>query len=541
MSELADVRNDSTARVPPLIEEAFASDAGPATTGELILIRATAGPGADALEARLRDTGLPVEACAPGDRLLERMLDGPPALVVLDLEPFDARLLDFARHIRQTLSQLAPAILAVMRTDDEALLERTLASGVADVIEYPASTALLRVKVLRNARRRQATLGSIGGYAIRRVLGRGGMGVVYEAERDGGRFALKVLETGPNVDGEALVRFRREMEALRALTGPGIPRFFEAGRTADCFYYVMEYVEGRTLHALAHEARLDEAALRRVACDVADALHAIHQAGFVHRDIKPGNIMVAPTGAATLIDYGLTKLVDDLTLTKIDEVFGTLIYIAPEILQGRDASPASDAYALGMTLFHAALGETPLGGSAMVLAHRILMGDVPRPSERLGHLSPELVAVLDGLLARDPQQRLGVRDARRLLAPGGALPGDEHALELTLRFLSGPREGQSVSFRSPRRVTLGRAPDCELPLLDSDVSRRHCTIALHDDTAHMKDLGSANGTWVNGARTGLAVLKDGDRLRLAATELRVELAPTMRTSRIRAEDKPTIA
>ncbi|MEZ0229133.1 MAG: protein kinase, partial [Planctomycetota bacterium] len=351
----------------------------------LAIIRDGAGGDAE-LERHLRSLAH-VSVVRLGPQALEALAQAPPGLIVLDVPRGSAALLDFIPQIVGRLSAFTPAVLAVIDPEDGVLMERAFAQGARDVLQRPVAEPLLRAKVQQNIRKPEISTSAIGGYSILRVLGRGGMGTVYLAERDGQRYALKVLAAGASNDAESLARFRREMDCLRNLRGPGIQRFFEAGRTTDSFFYVMEYVPGETLSDVIARGPADDATLRKVIVDMASALQAIHATQLIHRDVKPGNIIVATDGRATLIDYGLAKFAADFSLTRRDEVMGTILYMAPEIIRGQEPGPPSDAFSLGMTALHAALGYAPLDGTAAHVARRIMVGDVPRATGRASGLS----------------------------------------------------------------------------------------------------------------------------------------------------------
>jgi serine/threonine-protein kinase len=513
-----------------------------APSGDILLV--TLGAATADLARLLEATGHPVRSVVCDGETFDAIERCEPALVVLDVAPDGTALLDLARRLASKLGAAAPAVLAIIDSQDGALIERAFTEGVRDVVARPVSAPLLRAVVQKHARRTGPGTHAIGGYSIQRALGKGGMGVVYLVERDGQRYALKVLDVAATADMEALARFRREMDMLRSLRGPGIPRFFEAGRTEDCFFYVMEYFEGETLSALVQRGPLDEPTVRTMIGDIASALAVMHAAGLVHRDVKPGNVILMPSKHATLIDYGLAKFLDDFSLTRADEVLGTMLYIAPEVLSGDGARPPADAFSLGMTALHAALGKDPMDGTAAFLARRILRGDLPRARDLLPRFSRGTVDVIDGLLEFDPLKRLSVSEARRRLEPGEVegqtvvSPRRAPSLVLTLAFLDGESAGRTHEFESPRRVVLGRSKDVDVEIFDPRVSRRHCTIALEPTNAQLKDLGSSNGTFVNGSPVKLALLQDGDVLKIADTQLRVGLAERSRTEQASASGTP---
>ncbi|HZV00817.1 MAG TPA: protein kinase, partial [Planctomycetota bacterium] len=508
---------------------------------EIFLI-ARALPPDPELEGLLLSTGFPLWTVADGADVLEVIVARSPALIVLDVGPQDEALLEIAPQLIPLLYQRAPAVLAAIDGQDGPLIEKAFEKGVRDVIPRPLAGPLVKAQVQRNIRRAAPATRTLGGYTIERVLGRGGMGIVYLAERNGRRYAVKVLEVGLGTDVEALARFRREMETLRALQGPGIPRFYEAGRLEDCFFYVMEYVAGETLGSILETRAADADSVRSLIVDLSGALAAMHVAGLVHRDVKPGNVIITPEGHATLIDYGLAKFLDDHSLTKQDEVLGTILYIAPEALMGSEPGPATDAFALGMTALHAGLGVQPLEGSAPNIARRLAKGDVPRARDLLKGYPDELVRAIDGLLEPDPKKRLSVTDARRLLEeePDKAArsePGKGAAV-LVLSWEDAVMGTRTVEVRAPRHVVIGRSTECDVALFDQRASRRHCSVSFDLSGAHVKDLGSSNGTFLNGAPVRMAALSDGDMLRIADTEIKVALSGAVAAEPARPESTP---
>jgi CheY-like chemotaxis protein len=385
------------------------------------------------IAAQVRDAGFSARIARPGTATLREAVLAPPTLVIVDVEGDDAAPLRTVDRIRRSLGALTPYVLAIVE-GDETSYERAFVYGARDVLSRPVAPSLLRVKVARHARNSAPPATVVGGCSVRGVLGRGGMGTVYLAERPGmdGPVALKVLGDGVSaIEAEALARFRREWEALRAAGGCGVPRFLDAGRDGDTFYYLMEYIPGETLAQSLARGPLDEAELVPVVRDVAAALEQIHEIGLVHRDVKPANVILAPRGArgpasaaARLVDFGLAKTRGDHALTKAQDVLGTVAYMAPELIRGEPIDTGVDAFALGMTALEAALGRLPVDGSSYAIASRRASGVVARASVcGAGVLSSEVASVLDGLLAPDARERLSAREARARLAAWDAAGG----------------------------------------------------------------------------------------------------------------------
>ncbi|MBI3722786.1 protein kinase [bacterium] len=361
--------------------------------------------------------GFAVRVCRPDPANLNPALIRPPVLLILDLGTDHERILDFAERVRNGLGDRAPEAIALAEGGEE-IFERAFARGARDVLAKPVASAVLRVKSALHARASSSLPGNLGGYRILRLLGRGGMGTVYFAEKDGLQVALKVLDLGTEpADPEALARFRRETDILRSIHAPGIPAFLEAGRVDECFFLAMEYVPGETLYIALHRKALTEAEGARVITDVAGALEAIHKTGLIHRDVKPANVILSPGGGSKLVDFGLAKLAIDFGLTRSDEVVGTIQYMAPEVVLGENATPATDAFALGMTALEALAGKSPLlSGTTDEMAEQLADGKVPRVSDVAPKLGGAVRRVVDGLLEPKPKKRMTLAEARAALA-----------------------------------------------------------------------------------------------------------------------------
>jgi serine/threonine-protein kinase len=248
-------------------------------------------------------------------------------------------------------------------------------------------------------------------YVLLERLGEGGMGVVFKA-RDVIQdriVALKVLRKGLGVDKEYLQRFERELGVAARLEHPNLVATYACGVFRGIQYLAMEYIEGETLKArLDREFRLPEADAIRVGLAVAQALGHAHEKGYVHRDVKPANILLARDGAVRLADLGLAKSVyGDSHLTRTGQVIGTPYYISPEQARGdKEPDPRSDLYALGATLYHALTGRVPfMAASAMDILLLHIQGTLTNPKDINPELSDGMVQVLVKLLAKHPEDR----------------------------------------------------------------------------------------------------------------------------------------
>jgi serine/threonine protein kinase len=279
----------------------------------------------------------------------------------------------------------------------------------------------------------------LGPYEVLEKLGEGGMGEVYEARdtRLGRTVAIKVLPPHATAPDDLRRRFEKESRAIATLNHPHICVLFDIGRQDDVDFMVMERLEGESLHErLTRGALTFEESLRH-AIAIADALEQAQRRGVVHRDIKPGNIMLTRTGVK-LLDFGLAQLrpqpsaSDDLvtvSMTGVGIVMGTPQYMAPEQIEGKEADVRSDIFALGSVLYEMLTGRRAFAGDTSVaLAASILKGDPPAiPS----HLPPALARTLSVCWAKDPDERWqSAGDLRRELewiAAGGGRPVAEAA------------------------------------------------------------------------------------------------------------------
>jgi eukaryotic-like serine/threonine-protein kinase len=264
-------------------------------------------------------------------------------------------------------------------------------------------------------------------YALARILGRGGMGVVWHArdvllDRD---VAIKEVQLPPslNSDEQQAMRARvlREARAAARLNHPNVVTLYDVVLEEGQTFIVMELVEAPTLAAVVHDrGPLPPDEVAAIGLQVLDALRAAHRVGIVHRDVKPGNVMVPPgEGRAKLADFGIASLAGDPRLTSTGLVLGSPAYMAPEQANGSLAGPAVDLWALGATMYFAVEGEPPFERGAAVPTLTAVVNDPPRQPRRAGRLEP----VLRALLAKAPEERPSAGQLRPQLeriAGGGA-------------------------------------------------------------------------------------------------------------------------
>src|SRR5215203_2867337 len=252
-------------------------------------------------------------------------------------------------------------------------------------------------------------------YEIGGVLGRGGMAEVHRGRdlRLGREVAVKVLRSDLARDPSFQVRFRREAQASASLNHPAIVAVYDTGedRTSSGAtpYIVMEYVEGETLRdVLRREGPLPPERAMSLAADICGALDFSHRNGIVHRDVKPGNVMITPQGTVKVMDFGIARAVSDsaATMTSTAAVIGTAQYLSPEQARGEGVDARSDVYSLGCLLYELVTGEPPFTGDSPVsVAYQHVREDPRLPSSISPDIPPELDAIVMKAMAKNPANR----------------------------------------------------------------------------------------------------------------------------------------
>ena len=281
----------------------------------------------------------------------------------------------------------------------------------------------------------------IGGrYRLVRQLASGGMGTVWEAydERLHRPVAVKQLQLQPGLsaaDAEiAARRVMREAHLTARLHHPNAVQVFDVVDDDNHPCLVMQYVPSRSLQETVRtEGPLEPVAAARIGTQIAAALAAAHRAGIVHRDVKPGNILMADDGTAKIADFGISHAVDDVSLTSTGLVTGTPAYLAPEVARGADSDFATDVYSLGATLYMAVEGHPPVGNTdsnPMAVLHRVASGEV-LPPQRSGPLT----GILGAMMSLDPSQRPGMVDVANQLADISIAPSTTNNVDGETRAL----------------------------------------------------------------------------------------------------------
>ncbi|MGW4100463.1 serine/threonine-protein kinase [Mycobacterium sp. NPDC004974] len=261
-----------------------------------------------------------------------------------------------------------------------------------------------------------------GRYELRGVLGRGGMAEVHDGwdTRLSRPVAVKLLYPALAADEVTRRRFENEARAAAALNHPNIVAVHDSGEDRGTPYIVMERLPGPTLAEEIAAGPLSADRVRWVLADLLGALTAAHEAGILHRDIKPGNVLITASGTAKLADFGIAKT-DGAAHTRVGMVFGTANYLSPQRITGRPASPSDDLYALGVLGYEALTRRLPFERDNPVATMRAVLEE---PLVPIGVLRPDvdpvLICVLERAMARDPAYRFA--DAAEMRAALQAAP-----------------------------------------------------------------------------------------------------------------------
>lgn len=262
----------------------------------------------------------------------------------------------------------------------------------------------------------------VGGYRLVSELGRGGMGVVYQAEQvtTGRRVAVKLLSSDLNRTDTTIERFLKEASLAASLSHPRSTFVYEAGREGEHFFTVMELMPGDTLNDLVKkEGPLPVAQAVDYLLDAVDGLEAAHNAGIVHRDVKPSNCFMTDDGRVKIGDFGLSKsLVADSSLTMTGMFLGTPQFAAPEQIRHQQIDERTDIFALGASLFYLLSGKAPFEGSAAAVIAQIVADKPPSVRSLRRDAPSSLGRVLDRAMQKEPKKRFqNMADFRAALTP----------------------------------------------------------------------------------------------------------------------------
>jgi serine/threonine protein kinase len=389
---------------------------------------------------------------------------------------------------------------------------------------------------------------TLGKCRIVEEIGRGGMAVIYKAYQESlDRYvAVKILRA-KQAPPDFSERFNREARAAARLSHPNILPIYDFGHEEGMSYIVMKFVPTGTLRERMKGAMAPEEAERFVN-QIAAALDHAHERDVLHRDVKPGNVLLDEEDWVLLADFGLAKLMaSDAQLTASGVGVGTPAYMSPEQGQGIDVDARADVYSLGAMLYEMATGSVPFKAETpMAVALMHIMDPLPPPRGVKPDLPPKVEQVIIKAMAKDREERYQsagemAQALRQALKKEFAfppevqrLPGQEPislppdaeldtasptpAISAQLLITSGMLAGREFALAG--EVRIGRRRDNDIMLPDLQVSGHHAHIAVGDEGAILADVGSRNGTFVNDRRIREPYrLQDGERIRMGQTEL----------------------
>jgi serine/threonine-protein kinase len=373
---------------------------------------------------------------------------------------------------------------------------------------------------------------TFGDFELLEEVGRGGMGIVFKARQISldRTVALKMLLGEHLLDPVRCARFLSEARTIAGLDHPSIVRVYQIEQCEFGHYFAMEFVEGQTLESIVKKKHpLPAAWITSVMAVVADAIQHAHSKGFIHRDLKPSNIMIDNRHRPVVMDFGIAKyLGQSSSLTQEGTIMGTPAFMAPE-QAGEDlvpVGPHSDIYALGAILYMLLTGVPPYEGpTPLSTILKVLEPGPPRAPRELRPDAPaELERIVMKSMAKRPADRFRTAGAladelRRFRADKSTRQVPPQPLKVVLTV-----EATGKKIRLHKLITLvGRAPECAVLVRAADVSKHHCQIRIETGQVVVEDLGSANGTYVNGERIQTTLLQDGDELRIADHEFKVRI------------------
>src|SRR5213593_4181815 len=299
------------------------------------------------------------------------------------------------------------------------MLETALGVFAEDFVTAGDSSAAASAKAddanaapdVKGTTRAANMMGEFGDYELLEEIGRGGQGVVFRARQKSlnRTVALKVIGLGQWATQAHLKRFRREAEAAASLDHPCIVPIYEVGEREGSCYFSMKFIEGGQLDEVAKYKPISARAAAELIAKLARTVHHAHEHGILHRDIKPGNILIDAKGEPHLTDFGLARLVEtESTITRTTEALGTPSYMAPEQAKGNNTqlTSATDVYGLGAVLYHLLTGHPPFAGGTTYQTIRLLLETEPR-QPRLWNpkLDRDLSTICLKCLDKDPQRR----------------------------------------------------------------------------------------------------------------------------------------
>lgn len=371
----------------------------------------------------------------------------------------------------------------------------------------------------------------LGKYKIQRMLGSGAMGAVYLAHDDvlGRKVAIKVVRPNFAGDPDFHARFLREARTLAQINHPNVVQIYDVsdGDKGQLPFLVTEFVDGQDLHVIiSKEKKLPWRRSLNLVRQIALGLQSAATQKIVHRDVKPGNILVMHDDVAKVTDFGLAKpLIGDNNITQNQVVMGTPDYIAPEQAMGQEVDWRADQYALGCTLFHLLAGTAPFvdGNPAEICAAHVYQ-EFPNIQEHVKNLPTAVAEILNQMVQKRPAHRYAnyadlVAAIDSLVRPKSQGKSKEVSV---LVIDSGPMSGLRLPI-DKQPLILGRLPECDVTLDDPRASRKHAVIQYVGGVLELKDLGSRNGVMIDGQTLRHGRLSSGSKIQIGDSYLHIEI------------------
>jgi serine/threonine-protein kinase len=337
-----------------------------------------------------------------------------PRVAILDWQMPELDGVEICRLIRGAIKRPFVYTIILTSRDTRDDMVTGFESGADDYLVKPVDMAILRSRLSAAARIVKAVPPprQIPGYRLIGRLGAGAMATVYKAQQLSldRTVAVKILPKKFSQNPEFVERFYAEGRAAAKLNHPNIVAALDVGKHGNAHYFIMEYVQGHTVHEhLVKEGPYPEDKALAIAIQIAKALNHAHQAGLVHRDVKPKNILITENGVAKLADMGLARAVSDREAAEAEagKAFGTPYYIAPEQIRGKlNIDSRADIYGFGCTLFHMVTGRVPFEGKEV---SKILRKHLDEPLTPPDHINPQLsngiCEIIELCMAKSPRKR----------------------------------------------------------------------------------------------------------------------------------------
>ncbi|MBL7188685.1 MAG: protein kinase [Phycisphaerae bacterium] len=339
---------------------------------------------------------------------------GAPRVAILDWQMPELDGVDICRRIRCGLNRPFVYTIILTSRDTRDDMVAGFESGADDYLVKPVDMAILRSRLSAAVRIVKAVPPprQIPGYRLLGRLGAGAMATVYKAQQLSldRLVAVKILPKKFSQSPEFVKRFYAEGRAAAKLNHPNIVAALDVGRHGNAHYFIMEYVQGHTVHEhLVKEGPYAEGQALAIAIQVAKALNHAHQAGLIHRDVKPKNILITHNGLVKLADMGLARAVSDREAAEAEagKAFGTPYYIAPEQIRGIvNIDARADIYNFGCTLFHMVTGRVPFEGQDVPTVLRKHLDEPFTPPDHINPLlSNGICEIIELCMAKDPRKR----------------------------------------------------------------------------------------------------------------------------------------